>query len=465
MFDSPIIFDKSFYNHIIIINSNRKYFFRKNINFIMKKTLIQSTVILIVGGLLTKGIGMISKIIMARSLGTEGLGLYMLILPTFTLLISLAQFGLPIAFAKLISEEKRNTKKLFFSLLPILIISNALLMIITILLAPKIASLLHHPNLSKSILAMAFVIPFTSISSICRSYFFGKNRMFPHVLSNVFENSIRLFLIYFGIPIFMNQGLSIVITYLVLSNIISEILSTVILLLFIPKGISITKKDFSINKTYAKDGLRISIPNTLSRFMGSIAYFFEPIILTSTLHFVGYSSLYITKEYGIITGYVLPLLSLPSFFALAISQALLPLISKASVTQNSKRIKKGILLGVSLCLVIGVPITIFFLIFSKESLYLLYHTTEGERYLRFLSPFFLLQYVQYPLSSSLDALGKSKYNLVSTLIGTITRTVLLLTLSFFKIGIWGLLIGTSLNIIFVTIYQIYIITKKTEPSV
>ena len=51
---------------------------------------------------------------MARLLGSESLGLYMLILPTFTLLISLSQFGLPIALAKLISEEKRNNKQLFF---------------------------------------------------------------------------------------------------------------------------------------------------------------------------------------------------------------------------------------------------------------------------------------------------------------------------------------------------------------
>ena len=429
------------------------------IKFIMKKQFIKSTLILLIGGFITKIIGMITKIIMARKLGTEGLGLYMLIIPTFSLLISLSQFGLPIAFAKLVSEEKRSSKKLFFSLLPILILSNIILIIITILLAPNIANLLHNKRLTNSIIAMAFVIPFTSISSLCRSYFFGKNKMFPHVLSNIIENTTHFILIYFGITYFFKYGLYIVIIYLILSNIISEIISTIVLLLFIPKKIHISKQDLSFNKTYAKDGLKISIPNTTSRFIGSISYFLEPIILTSILTYIGYNYLFITKQYGIVSGYVIPLLTLPSFFTLAISQALLPIVSKDSVTNNTKNIKKEIYLAIIICLLIGIPITIFLILFPDKALYIIYHTTQGKEYLRFLSPFFLLQYIQYPLSTSLDALGKSHNNLISTIIGTFTRTILLIILSYLKIGIWSLLIGISINIILVTIYQIYIIKK------
>ena len=56
--------------------------------------------------------------------------------------------------------------------------------------------------------------------------------------------------------------------------------------------------------------------------IGSITYFFEPIILTNMLKYIGYSNDYITLEYGIINGYVYPLLLLPSFFTLAISSAI-----------------------------------------------------------------------------------------------------------------------------------------------
>ena len=56
---------------------------------------------------------------MTRLLGTEGIGIYMLIMPTFTLFIALAQFGMPIDISKLFSEDKRNNKNLVFSSIPI----------------------------------------------------------------------------------------------------------------------------------------------------------------------------------------------------------------------------------------------------------------------------------------------------------------------------------------------------------
>ena len=44
----------------------------------MKEKFFKSVTILLVGGLLTKVLGMLIKIIMSRLIGTEGLGLYMM---------------------------------------------------------------------------------------------------------------------------------------------------------------------------------------------------------------------------------------------------------------------------------------------------------------------------------------------------------------------------------------------------
>ncbi|HHU54538.1 MAG TPA: oligosaccharide flippase family protein [Mollicutes bacterium] len=74
----------------------------------MKKSkFIKSTIILIIGGMITKLTSMVIKIVMTRLVGVEGMGIYMLISPTFMLLIGLAQFGFPIAISKLVSENKK----------------------------------------------------------------------------------------------------------------------------------------------------------------------------------------------------------------------------------------------------------------------------------------------------------------------------------------------------------------------
>ena len=150
----------------------------------------------------------------------------------------------------------------------------------------------------------------------------------------------------------------------------------------------------------------------------------------------------------------MPLLLLPSFFTLAISQALLPVVSREYSHGNKLLVSRKIKQAISISLIIGIPITICFLIFPAFFLKLIYHTTEGVNYMRVLAPVCLLQYIQAPLSNSLEAMGKSKEAFLGTFFGVIVRTSLLFLLSFFKIGLWGLIIAISLNVLIVTLYDI-----------
>ncbi len=421
----------------------------------MKEKFIKSIFILLIGGLLTKVLGMIIKIVMSRLIGTEGLGLYMMVLPTFSLFIGLGQFGLPTALSKLIAEKKKNNIKLFFSILPISIIINIILIITILLIAPVLSkNLLHDPRCYLPILAIAVVIPFTSLSSICRSYFFGKERMTPHVISNLVEDIVRLSLMIIGIPFFLPKGLEYAVCFIILSNTISEFASIVILLIFLPKKVQIKKSDLIPKKDYMKESLSIGIPNTTGRLIGSIGYFLEPILLTTTLLAIGYSNKYITTEYGILSGYAMPLLLLPSFFTMAISQALLPVVSREYARGNYDSVKRKIKQAIYYSLLIGIPVTIFFIFLPEIPLQLIYHTTEGTNYIRFLAPVCLFQYIQSPLSSSLDAMGKSKDGMIATLLGQIIRLTFLVLLSLLKIGLWGLIIAISLNVLVVTFYSI-----------
>lgn len=426
----------------------------------MKEKFIKSTIILLIGGLITKLLGMIIKIVMSRLIGAEGLGLYMMILPTFSLFITISQFGLPVALSKLVAEDTKNNKRLMFSIIPISLIINIILILIILLIAPYLSnSLLHNKNTYFSILAIAVVIPFTTISSITRSYFFGKQQMFPHVISNITEDVVRLIIMLIGIPFFLPKGITYTVCFIVLSNVLSELASILVLFLFLPKNFKIKKRDLIPNKTYIKESLSIGVPNTTGRFIGSIGYFLEPIILTSVLLYSGYSQSFITREYGILSGYVMPLLLLPSFFTMAISQALLPVVSKEYVKGNNNSVKRKIKQGIGFSLLIGLPATILFLIIPEFFLSLIYHTNLGVDYMRILAPICLFQYIQAPLSSSLDAMGKSKDVMASATLGMITRTVLLFICSLLKIGLYGLIIAIGVNVIVVTFYSLKKVRK------
>ena len=203
---------------------------------LMKDKLIKSTLILLVGGAITKALGMIIKMVMGRLLRSETLGLYMMILPTFSLFIGLGQFGMPTAISKLVAEDRKNNKNLFFSVLILLLIINSFLIILINFIAPILSNnLLKNNNTYYGIVAISVVIPFISISSICRSYFFGKERMNVHVISNIVEDLVRLIIMIIGIPFFKGKDISYLLCFLILSNVISESVSILVLFLFLPK--------------------------------------------------------------------------------------------------------------------------------------------------------------------------------------------------------------------------------------
>lgn len=423
-------------------------------------TFLKSTLILIIGSAITKALGMLIKIIMNRIVGIEGISLYMLIFPTFSLFMTISQLGFPIAISKLVAEDKYNNKKLVLSTIPISLILNILLIIIIILIAPFLSNnLLQEKEALYPILAIALVLPFDSISSILRGYFFGKEKMIPHIISLIIEQIVRLILIVVISPTLIKRSITLAVVGLVLVNMISE-LSSIIFLIFMMPNKKIRKQELTPDLTNIKNVLSISLPTTGSRLIGNICYFFEPIIITSCLTLNGYNTNFIITEYGIIEGFVLPLLVLPNFFTNAISNALIPYISKKYAEKNIKEVKKKLKQVIIISLLIGIPLTLILLINPVFFLYKIYNTTKGIEYIKFLALFFIILYIQSPLASILQAINKPKNIMYHNLIGTITKLLLIFILSFLKIGLYNFLIAMISNIIIVTFLHYKTLKKE-----
>lgn len=430
-----------------------------------KKTniFIKSTLILILGGAVTKILGMVIKIFTTRIVGTEGIGIYMMIMPTFNLFITLSQLGFPIAISKLVSEDKRNNRKIIFSTVIFSLIFNTILIFIVFLLAPMFSNvLLKNTNTYLPIICIGFTLPFIGISSITRGYFFGKQKMMPHVISNVFEQIVRLIIIIVITPKLLVYGTNVAVAGLVIYNVVSELLSIIILYFFLPKNFKIKKEEIKPDKNLLKDVMSISIPTTSSRLIGSIGYFFEPIILTQTLMYVGYTNNFITNEYGIVSGYVMQMLLMPSFFTMAISQALIPVISKAYANNKIDYIKTKVKQASLISFGIGFIVTTIIFIFPEFFLKFFYNTIRGANYIRVLAPFFLIFYLEGPLTSSLQAMNKAKDAFKVTFKGIIYKSIILYICCLFKIGMYPLIIANIFNIIYVTYNQFKIYKKSLE---
>lgn len=426
-----------------------------------KEKFIKSTIILIIGGFITKILGMVIKVINTRLIGLEGISLYMLIFPTFSLFMSLSQFSLPTSVSKLISEDKYNNKNLVFSSIPIILIFDLILIAIILLSASFISiNLLKDSRCYLPILCISCVLPFEAMSNMLRGYFFGKQKMLPHVISHIIEQIVRLVLTIILVPTLIKIDLVYAVSFLILVNMISEFTSIIILLIFMPKHIKITHQDIKPQRNNIKNILSISIPNTNTRLIGNIGYFLEPILLTSGMLAAGYDISYITLEYGIVAGYSMPLLLLPGFFTGAISNSLLPVISKANTLKQYSYIKRKLKQAILISLIIGIPITFILFLFPNFFLKLFYGTTHGGIYLRYLAIPFLFYYIELPLAATMQAMDMSKNVMIDNMIGIILKTVLLYFLSLLHIGIYSFIIASSINIILVATSHYFHVKKK-----
>ena len=431
------------------------YIFLLFIYFIMKNKFFKSTLILIIGSLLTKLLGFIIKIIFTRTVTQDDINLHSIIMPTYSLLITLASLGLPLAISNLIAENKTSSKNILFSIIPIAILFNIFLIVIIFISAPFISNtLLNNSDTYFPIISIAFVLPFISISSIIRGYFFGKQKMFPHTLSNIIEQIFRLIIIILLLPKLLKYGTVVTVSLYILFNILSEIISIIVFLFFAPKKFVIKKSDLKPDIKIVKDVLSIAIPTTSSRIIGNIGYFFEPIILTSSLTLAGYSNNFILNEYGIYNAYVLSLLTIPSFFIIALNTALVPEISKYKNNKNiiKLRLKQSIIIS----LIIGLVSNTLVYVFTEDLLMIIFKTTSGIEYIRFLAPFFIFLYLEGPLASCLQALNYAKYTMKVTLFTSIIKVICIFGFSLLRIGFYGFLIAEVINIFLV----VYLNAKK-----
>lgn len=421
----------------------------------MKNVFLKSTLILMIGSLFTKLLGFIIRIIFTRIIGEDGINLYAIIMPTYSLLIAITQLGLPYAVSAVMARGNTRGINIFSSIIPIAILFNIITITFVLLFAPFLANtLLQNPDAYYPIISICFVMPFTTISGIIKGYYFGKQNMLPNAISNIFEQLTRLVFLVIVIPFLLTKSTILAVSGYVAISGISELVQIIVYLFFAPKNIKIKLSDMKITFGTIKDVFRISIPCVSGRLIGNICYFLEPIVLTNILIFVGYSNNYILTEYGIYNAYVIPILTMPSFFTMALNTTLIPEVSKHQF--DHAFVKKRLLQSLGISFLIGFIFCIFIYFKGNFLLAIIYDTKEGIDYLKLLAIFFPLFYLEGPLVSALQGLNYSKATMQITFIGCFIKLLAMAIISLFGVGIYGLIISEIVNIVIV----IYLNAKK-----
>ncbi|WP_099300314.1 stage V sporulation protein B [Bacillus sp. Marseille-P3800] len=438
-----------------------------------KQSFLKGTIILIVAGFFTKLLGFVNRIVMARILGPEGVGLYMMAIPTMLLLLTLTQMGLPVAIAKLVAEaEARNESYRIKKILAVSLAMTAVLSVIftvsLVLLAPIIATtLLTDTRAIYALYAVIPIVPIIAVSSVLRGYFQGLQNMKPTAYGQVIEQIVRITLVAVLSLAFLPLGIEYAAAGAMLSAICGE-LASLLYLVFLFKS----KKSFRFRKNFFStikgekktfsDLLTIALPTTGSRLIGTTALFFEPVVVAQSLALAGTATVIATQQYGLLVGYVVPLLTLPTFITYSLSVSLLPNLSEAVAQQKHTLVHHRLEQAIRISLLSGGICVVVLYVFASELMTIMYHAPEAAAMLKIMAPFALFLYLQGPLQAALQALNYARVSMMNSLIGAIIKTGAIFALaSNPSFGIIGAALAIVVGFVLVTMLHFASIAKTT----
>ncbi|MBO5215933.1 MAG: polysaccharide biosynthesis protein [Clostridia bacterium] len=432
-----------------------------------------------------KLLGALYRIPLTNVLGGEGMGLYQMVFPLYTLILTLSSGGLPVALSRIISvrlsggDREGATRVLKLSLAVFTLLGG----ICSLILACSsrfIASVQGNEDAYLAYLAIAPAITFVSVLACMRGYWQGRENMLPSALSQIIEQVVKLSLGLLLARVMLTYGVEWSVFGALLGVSCAELLSALALTLpflifkkkwvksenggvryapfeplttefgednatvFPSKSVKIdARKD---NIALIKEILRLAIPVTFGSLVLPLTQVVDSFLVVNILSARGTKES-ATMAYGLFTGTVSTLINLPVVIIYALSVALLPRVAKLQKNQNEAGREAQFSLKTGIAL--GVLATLFFIVSAPDIVDLLYSAGLGQSQRSLcvslirtsaISVFYVA--VIQSATSVLQGLGKAKIPALNLAIGGVVK-VLVTTLSLFFFGIFGAAIGTA----------------------
>lgn len=449
------------------LNKEKKIILRKQSIFI-------GAFLLTIGGFIAKAIGAFYKIPLTNILGTNGMGIYYLIFPFYSLMLVIVSSGVSVATSKLVSDyravcNKENEMKILKTAIIFVLFLSIVFSTLMIVLAKPLSILQGNVNAKLGYLAIAPAIIFASLIAVLRGYFQGTQNMIPTSLSNVLEQAVKLVSGLLLANMFLNYGVEYAVLGAVLGVTISEFFAFIIIV--INYIFSARKNCFEkhlskgtpqTNITYSQAFKKLflySVPAMLGSIIVPITGFLDSFMVINILVDSGYSSTIATSLYGINNGIVNTLISLPVIFTVSIATAMVPNLSGLYAKNNEKEVNFKSSFFVKVTWLIALPCFVLFLIFAPDIVRVLYSRGLSSKVLNefdfaykllMLSSVSIIYYAfLQTFTSILQSINKPSIPFISLLIALFIRIALVyVLLPMPNVNIYGVVIA---NIIFLSV--------------
>ncbi|NOU96058.1 stage V sporulation protein B [Paenibacillus sp. LMG 31456] len=443
-----------------------------------KQSFIKGTLILLAAGVINRILGFIPRMALPRIIGPEGVGLYQMGYPFMIVILTIITGGIPIAVAKLVAAaetegNESRVRRIFRLAMAFSFTLSLFFTLISFLGAHWISSnLLTDSRVYYTFICMTPIVLFVGVGSVIRGYFQGKQNMIPTAVSQVVETLIRIITVLSLAYVMLPYGIEYAAAGAMTGVMIGEVGALLVLYLHfrhdrkkMPHSPIAKIGSAPIVGRWAnlKQLLKLAMPITGSKLVGSFSYFLESILIIQSLAVAGIATSLATSQYGALQGMIIPILLLPSALTYSLSVSLIPSLSEAAARGDMKTIHMRLHQSLKLALVTGAPFAMIMLVLAEPLCYYLYGQSQIASMLKMMAPVAMFIYFQAPLQATLQALDRPGSALVNTLIGSLAKLALIYLLATKpEFGILGAVMAININIMLVTALHWHSVVKLLQ---
>ena len=444
---------------------------------------MKGAMILAVSSVIVKIIGAVFRIPLTNLVGEYTMGLYSIAYRYYSIILTIATTGIPVAISKMISESRAlgrvsETKKFFRTATGLCVAIGFVGMLVLVFGSKLLAGAANDMNAIPSIIALAPAVLFMAVTAAFRGYFQGHGNMVPTGTTQIIEALSRLV---FGLLlawIIMSGGFdSKYVSAGIITGITAGTLLTVLVMLLF-----MAKKKKSEDRLSEEDGasrgssellkglLNIAIPVTIGSLVMNLTSTIDMFLITGRLASLGYVEEETTSLFGIYENYALPIFNLVPSIIISLNVSVTPVISASYAVRDTKKLHETLLSALRIVIIFTLPAAVGISILSKPILSILFSSPEAIGGVPIAAPvlsilgiasFFLC--ASSLMSTSMQALGRATIPLVTMAIGAVVKIVAnYILIAIPGVELMGAAIGTVLCYVVITLLNMIILARLID---
>ena len=384
-----------------------------------KGRFLKNAAIMTASALILRTVGMFFRVWLADRIGSEGMGLYQLVFSVYMLAATFATGGVATAVTRLVAEElekgmPRSVRRILGRAVGLTLAVGGISAVLVAALANPIAAYgIHDARAALSLRILSVSLPFMGVSSCLKGYFLGRRKALPPSNAQMFEQLVRMGLLYGLIERFSQKGLTYATAAVLLADTVSEIASCALLALVYRRDAARLTGRLGARPAppygVVRKLLSLSLPLVGGRYLTTGLRTAESLMIPACLTAFAGSREWAVSQYGLFRGMAMPVVFFLSSFLTAFSTLLVPELSQALASGDPRQVQSPVRRSVQLTLTASIWIGGVFFWFSRDVGLAFYGSAEVGEHVRWLAPLIPFMYLESVVTGMLNGLDQQKH--------------------------------------------------------